>query len=258
MQREPRPGSDPQGSGQNGRGPTEQDGQAAEQQGGPFRGRWRGATVVCIASGPSLTADDCEAVRRWRVDAGAGTRQEGSGDASGEQGSTRRVIAVNNSFERAPWADAIYGCDRKWWVRYAKPVRKICTGEFWTINEHAAKVDGLNRVFGERGSGVSTARNTVMEGGNSGYQAVGLAILFGAARIILLGYDMQFTAGKKHWHGDHGDQLHNPTPLSLKTWAGNFNLLAAQSPAEIINCSRATALTCFPRMGLDESLARTA
>ena len=30
---------------------------------GEFAGRWRGQTVVCLASGPSLTADDVEAVR---------------------------------------------------------------------------------------------------------------------------------------------------------------------------------------------------
>lgn len=146
----------------------------------------------------------------------------------------------------------IYACDRLWWLQYAKRVRQVCSGEFWTINQNAAKVEGLNLVVGERGAGVSRCPNTVMEGGNSGYQAVGLALLFGASRVVLLGYDMQFTGGKKHWHRDHAKS--NPTPSAMKNWLGNFNLLASQSPAPIINCSRATALACFPRMGLHEAL----
>lgn len=155
-----------------------------------------------------------------------------------------------------PWADAIYACDRTWWQENAKAVREACTGEFWTINQAAAKTEGLNLIGSERGAGVSRMANTVMEGGNSGYQAIGLALLFGASRIVLLGYDMQFTGGRKHWHPDH--RRSNPTHVAMGGWVKNFNLLASQSPVPIINCSRETALRCFPRVSLDEGLAGTA
>lgn len=123
------------------------------------------------------------------------------------------------------------------------------------MNSDVAKLYRLNRVESERGGGISKMPNTIMQGGNSGFQAVGLALLFGAARITLLGFDMQFAPdGKKHWHGDHAGKLHNPKRNNFQFWLQHFNLLAAQSPIPIINATRTTALTCFPRVDLDEAL----
>lgn len=139
------------------------------------------------------------------------------------------------------------------WDEHAKRVRELCEGEFWTINEHSAKVDGLNRINSEPGAGISKNPNTIRQGGNSGYQAIGLALLFGAARIVLVGYDMQFTNGRKHWHRDHAKN--NPTGAALKNWRANFNELASVSPVPIVNASRETALACFPRVSLEEALA---
>lgn len=92
-------------------------------------------------------------------------------------------------------------------------------------------------------------------GGNSGYQAVNLAYLLGASRICLLGYDMQPTGGKTHWHGDH-KKLSNPTPGSYKRWRQHFTRLHQDLVAEgveLINCTRETALT-VPRMELEQCL----
>jgi hypothetical protein len=128
------------------------------------------------------------------------------------------------------------------------------------MNDHAAKVHGLNLIGHEFGDGLAKHPNRIRtgteRGGNSGYQAVSLAILFGAARIILLGYDMQATGNRLHWHRDHGGKLHNPLPRKFKAWQDGFATLAKVSPAEIINCSRETGLTCFPRMSLADGLAR--
>jgi hypothetical protein len=145
----------------------------------------------------------------------------------------------------------------------------VCTGEFWTINDHAAKVHGLNRIGFEMGDGPPFPAGAIRTGGNSGYQAVNLAWLFGAARIVLLGFDMGATGGRLHWHKDHGQtahvsinhgrrrehRLHNPVPRKFKDWCGAFNKLAAACPVPIVNCSRTSALTCFPRMDLDAGLA---
>jgi len=80
-----------------------------------------------------------------------------------------------------------------------------------------------------------------------------MAHLFGAARIILLGYDMQ----GKHWHRDHAGKLHNPTSPSLQQWAKRFDQLAACKDlrAELINATRSTAIRRIPRMPLSEALA---
>ena len=61
----------------------------------------RPRVAFCIASGPSLTAEDVELVRRWRL---ANTPEE------------RRVIAVNTTFRMAPWADTLFASNDPWWV----------------------------------------------------------------------------------------------------------------------------------------------
>lgn len=93
-------------------------------------------------------------------------------------------------------------------------------------------------------------------GGNSGAQAVGLALLFGAARVLLLGFDMKHNGDKIHWHGSHGKGLNNPRARSLMAWVIGFDILAREvRGAEIINCSRETAITAFPRAPLQECLS---
>lgn len=89
--------------------------------------------------------------------------------------------------------------------------------------------------------------------GNSGAACIAMAAQAGAKRIIMLGYDCQKTGGKAHWHGDHPRQLGNAN--SINRWIPKFQELAKDHRhVEIINCSRATALECFPRMELEDAL----
>lgn len=90
---------------------------------------------------------------------------------------------------------------------------------------------------------------------NSGYQAINLAYQFGAAKIILIGYDMQHTGGKTHWHGDHPKGLTNAQ--GIEGWRKCFTPLAEDLAAigvDVVNCSNETALTCFRRSTLQAEL----
>lgn len=88
---------------------------------------------------------------------------------------------------------------------------------------------------------------------NSGVAAIALAHQFGARRVVMVGYDCQ-TAGKLvHWHGDHPAGLGNAG--SMSKWPAQFAKVALEVPGtEVLNASRATALTCFPRVVLEEAL----
>lgn len=89
--------------------------------------------------------------------------------------------------------------------------------------------------------------------GNSGCGAISLACFAGARRVLMLGYDCQKTGGKTHWHGDHPKGLGNAG--SVHKWPAQFaSLKAKMSGVEIINCSRETALTVFPRASLEQTL----
>ena len=61
------------------------------------------------------------------------------------------VIAVNNSWQRAPFADALFAMDRKWWLEYAGRISGDF--EFWTSSRSAAAVWKLNLVNSEPGAG---------------------------------------------------------------------------------------------------------
>lgn len=93
--------------------------------------------------------------------------------------------------------------------------------------------------------------------GNSGAGAISLAAQGNAKRIVLLGFDCQKTGGKAHWHGDHPSNLGNAG--SIPKWHVRFAEQARDlGYIEIINCSRETALTCFQRAKLEDTLENSA
>lgn len=100
-------------------------------------------------------------------------------------------------------------------------------------------------------SGAPATPSPAPHGGNSGAGAIYLAWWLGAARVGLLGYDCQVTNGLKHWHGDH-DGRHNGNAGTMPEWPKQFAKVAhSLSDIDVINCSRETALECFPRMTLE-------
>ncbi|MDP2141286.1 MAG: hypothetical protein Q8L20_10790 [Gammaproteobacteria bacterium] len=127
--------------------------------------------------------------------------------------------------------------DQAWWGEYLPEVVTKFEGELATLNQ------GTNPVPHYQIKGY----------GNSGAGAISLAIARGATRVILLGYDLKHSQGKRHWHGNHPASLANAG--AIHTWPSQFAQLRRDNPSiEIINCSRATALTAFPRMTLEEAL----
>lgn len=181
---------------------------------------------VCMASGPSLTAEDAEIVRRWR-----------------EGNENRRVIVTNTTFRMAPWADVLYAMDASWIHRYRQEFEECFGG---TVYTRLHKVRGVITL--------STGIRPIQLEKNSGAGAIQLAAHWGAKRIVLLGYDCQRTGGRSHWHGDHPPGLGNAR--SLPNWPRMFYSLAKSLAGLcIINSSRATALTVFPREPLRDALA---
>jgi len=165
------------------------------------------------------------------------------------------VIAVNDAYRLAPWADVLYACDLKWW------------------KHHHAKLVGFAGLRfsvdpSARGCGAQILRNTgpmglerdptgLRTGKNSGYQAINLAVHLGAKRILLLGYDCQRTHGQDHFFGPHPKPLHVNSPSRFLEFRGLFASLVQPLAAlqiEILNLTRETALTCFPRQTLESLL----
>lgn len=144
--------------------------------------------------------------------------------------------------------------DRLWWNEYGREVKT--KAELWTTNREAARIYRLNFINGEIGGGLAKRPNAIRLGGNSGYQAVALAVHFGAAQIVLLGYDMQNQGRQSHWHGNH-QRLGNPMAAKFPAWIAHFEALKREvgKACRIVNATRETALRTFKRSSLDACLA---
>lgn len=184
-----------------------------------------------IASGPSLTQSDVDAIK------GKGA-----------------VIAINDNYLMAPWADYLYFCDPKWFNwHYERQEFIHFKGIIYTQDKKTAEENGYNYIASKSAEGLSESPEVIHQGSNSGYQAINLAYHLGARKVILLGYDMQTTDGKAHWFGHHPDKVVS----SHNSWLRHYDSLAKHAKKldlEIVNCSRQTALTCFERKPLETVL----
>lgn len=163
------------------------------------------------------------------------------------------VIAVNNAYRCAPWADYLYACDYRWWLYHHESLRSVFRGRLITIDQEAAGKYGLEFVPGLPRAGLGV--NAIHHGSNSGYQAINLAYMFGARRVLLLGYDMQKHAGKSHFFGDHPPGLVQDSPY--RQFIKAFDTIdPADYGMEIINCTPGSALKRFPAVTLDAALCQ--
>lgn len=192
-------------------------------------GRWRGETVVVLASGESMTPADAAYCR-----------------------ARARVITVNTTFRLAPWADAHYSSDADWWLAHLDEMRGSCFGEFWTGHPGAPIAEDIRVcAYDKRARGLVETPGRIAWGGNSGYCAIGLAYQLGARRIVLVGFDQQ----GGHWHPDHPEAVRKPPNWPM--WRERFGEMAADCRrlgVEVLNSTRSTALDCFPLVRLREAL----
>ena len=189
--------------------------------------KWKGRNVAVLATGPSLTVEDCEAVR----DAGFLT------------------IGVNSAWMFAPWIDVLYAGDNRYWKAHIKDIE-------------AAGVQAMRfsrSSTAEKAVGAKYVKTKMPNDYNSGQLAIELAIRGGADLVVMLGFDVSVKDGL-HCHGPH-TKTPNPNEIRCGRWRDQFLRIPRTYPkANIVNCSRKTSLTCFPRQSLEsllESLSKS-
>lgn len=186
------------------------------------------ACLIC-ASGPSLAKSDIDHF------------------------SDRFTIAVNDTYKLIDRVDLLYACDGEWWDHHAEKTQHIKNR--WTCSVEASGRHRLRLIPGEHHDNAKIYFNDdrqqfkIIYGGNSGFQAIGLAHKLGFDDVVLLGFDMGHDAGQpKHFFGNHPQGIDRPSPFNM--WIDAFN---KASPAikkagmRIVNASRETRLECFAR-----------
>jgi len=195
---------------------------------------WLGETVFILGCGPSLSQVPIHAIFR----AGA------------------RVIAINDAYLRAPWADILYFCDNKWWKQNAADVEARFSGRrIVTMVREYPRVHTL-RCSGE--VGLEQDPGAIRHGSNSGYQCINLAYHLGAKRIVLLGYDMRVVDGRLHHRPRTDPQGANDFQRTLQNvMLPKFRTLERplrEAGVEVLNATPDSALKVWPLVPLDAVL----
>jgi hypothetical protein len=206
---------------------------------------WGEATAVLFGGGPSLTVEQVEQVRTAR-----------------EAGKVR-VIAINDAYRLAPFADVCYFADSEWWGWHKdRPEFRAFAGQKCSIADSGANITDkevhilLNANGRGHSFGLSLDPKQIVTGRNSGYQALNIAILAGAKTILLLGFDARepTATSKSHWFGDH------PRIEPVAAYAEYRKAFSAGESAidaagvRVLNCSPGSAIDSFPKMDLTEAL----
>lgn len=161
------------------------------------------------------------------------------------------VIAVNNAWELAPRADALFASDPPWWLATPEAV-EFC---------------GQKIVCGPGAPACATyvEPKAIGPGSNSALQAAYWAKDSGAAKIALCGVDLRDDE-LAHFHGLHNrayvqfgkrERLGNPSAETFRrarlAWA---DFATCQGVPGTVNCSERSSLECFPKMLLEQALAQ--
>lgn len=181
--------------------------------------------IVIVAPGPSLTQEQCDIV----------------------SSKGKFIIVIGNAWRMVRYADILYHCDAKWW-RYHKGCPDF-RGDKRISLEPTEYTDHVLETIQTEGFAEYPA---VVTGGNSGYQALNIALHFKPNKIILIGFDMKDSAdGRHNIDGDH--------PPSLKRgFNSERNINSFRSVAELLetmgvkvyNCTLDSALDCFEKREL--------
>ena len=171
---------------------------------------------VCIATGPSLTAEDIDYCRSqgWKL-------------------------------ATCPDADLFHALDEGWWQEYGKEAAD-------TLHRGCLVYSGCDhgqRITWDGTEGYSTTPGHVHGGKLSGYQLIQIVGWQDPKAIVMLGYDNQHTGGKAHCHDDYPPHMRNAHKIesTVDTWQA----LYSQCPYPLFNCSRETAITAVPRVTLE-------
>lgn len=197
----------------------------------PWWPDWNGECVAIIASGDST--------KRARV----------------EQTRDRiRVFAVKKNIELVPWAEVCYGCDEAWWkMNKGLPQYPGLKLSHAKTLQNAYKDVQLVDIDTKRDEMLLEEPLRVGNGGNSGFQALNLALQFGASHIVLVGFDM----GGEHWYGRNKPPMNNPDENNFRRWVEGFDRAASslkKSGVEVVNASLNSRIKCFPKLELEQTL----
>jgi len=141
---------------------------------------WTGETVFIVAGGPSVASQNTDLLKG------------------------RKVIVINSSWQRLPWADILFFADDRWWREYSKQVLAGFPGRILTCAPESRHPRFMKLKRASLETRLHPVRDTVMVRRTSMTGALNVAMHLGAANIVLLGLDGKTGAnGRLHHHAEY-------------------------------------------------------
>jgi hypothetical protein len=193
---------------------------------------WKGETAFVVAGGPSV-------------------REQNVAQLEG-----RNVIAVNSSYEIAPFAQFLVFGDKRWWIEHHPRLAEF-QGRIVTPCKSAVPRQRLLCLRRADGRGLADDPSAVICGRTTTHAAINFAVHLGVKRIVLLGADMcRASDGRAHHHAEH------PWPVREGCWAEQMeHLKHLVKPLrlrgiEVINTSQVSLIptTWWPKAKLEDCL----
>lgn len=166
-----------------------------------------------------------------------------------------RIIAVKHGVLLRPDADVLFFAGER-----PAEIAPLCLaafrGRYIVVRGrgHAIFPPQAKRVFRPIRHEAWSRDPTMVSGFDAGTSAINLAIHFGAAEIILLGYDM---TGGRWFNGEITHYLPQPPERDFQAHMAPLPALAEDAKAlgvRIVNCSPGSRVTCFERQPLEAFL----
>lgn len=207
----------------------------------PWWPDWRGKACAIVACGPSVDAGDLAQLK-----------------------DKIKVIAIKEAAVNVcPWADVVYGCDWPWW-HYRKGLPQFNGIKIGWDGRIFSTFKDVKRVTIEHRQLDSILVKQPLflgSGGNSGFQALNLAVQFGANKILLAGFDMKIGQPPHYYGRNRWDRATNPAASNFKRWSRSFSQSASLLESmgiDVVNVSQGSALECFAKASVAETVARWA
>jgi hypothetical protein len=193
---------------------------------------WRGECVAIVGSGPSIKGMDLS-VLKDRI----------------------HVIAIKVAVDLCPWAEVCYGCDAPWWIdRKGLPkfgglkiYHGLAANKYPAMHRCDIDISSDNMLVAQP--------MKIGNGGNSGFQALNLAVQFGAMDVILIGMDCHQRGGV-HWYGRNTWlNANNPMASNYNRWMKGFDTAGRDLKklgVTVINASMESEIKTFSKKPLPE------
>lgn len=195
---------------------------------------WRGQTALIVGTGPSAATLPLSLAFN-----------------------KAQCIAIKGAWQFVPWAGALYGIDVGWW--FANHGVPGFLGQKFTPSPQAAKAFRLHQTRVKLGAKIildppgTIGCGLKDGGGHSGWQAINLAVQFGARRIVLAGFEMTLAHGARFNGGSAG--AGKADAGRVERWRLEMDAAVdefTRIDCDVINATPGSALRAYPRVPFEK------